>query len=191
MTTLPDRPATALVVVDVQNGVVSEAYDRDNVIANIAALVDKARAQGVMVVWVQHADDGLEPGSDAWQFVPELTRRDDEPLVHKRYGDSFEATTLDEVLAQQRVGHVVVAGAQTDACVRSTLHGAIVRGYDVTLVGDAHTTEDLTAYGAPPPQQVIAHANLCWAWQSAPGRRGATVATADVDFSAAVSPGEA
>ncbi|HTX01654.1 MAG TPA: isochorismatase family protein, partial [Acidimicrobiales bacterium] len=103
------------------------------------------------------------------------------------YGDSFEGTELEELLAQRRVGRLVVTGAQTDACIRSTLHGAFVRGYDVTLVGDAHTTEDLTEYGAPPPQQVVAHTNLYWDHQRAPGRRGATVDTADVDFAAASS----
>jgi hypothetical protein len=69
-------------------------------------------------------------------------------------------------------------------CIRSTLHGALVRGYDATLVSDAHTTEDLTAWGAPPPDQVIAHTNLYWSDQTAPGRTAGTIATTDVDFGA-------
>jgi len=76
----------------------------------------------------------------------------------------------------------VVAGAQTDMCIRSTLHGAITRGYDATLVSDAHTTEDLSSYGAPTPDLVIAHTNMYWKWQDAPGRQGGTVETKDVDF---------
>jgi nicotinamidase-related amidase len=80
------------------------------------------------------------------------------------------------------VGRLVVAGAQTDMCVRSTLHGALTRGYDALLVGDAHTTEDLTEWGAPPPAQVIAHTNLYWKFQSAPGRTAGTVPAAEVDF---------
>ena len=100
----------------------------------------------------------------------------------KNYGDAFEDTDLEDVLAELGVGRLVVTGAQTDACVRSTLHGAFVRGYDTTLVSDAHTTEDLTEWGAPPPDQVIAHTNLYWSFQAAPGRSAATVATADVDF---------
>lgn len=90
--------------------------------------------------------------------------------MHKNYGDLFQETELEHRLAERGVGRVVVTGAQTDACIRSTLHGAFVRGYDVTLVGDAHTTEDLSAYGAPPPEQVIRHTNLCWGNQGAPGR---------------------
>jgi nicotinamidase-related amidase len=185
MTTLPDRPNAALLVIDVQNGVVAGAHNRDEVIANISTLVDNARAQDVPVVWVQHSDEGLPRDSDEWQYVAELPRRDTEPLVHKNYGDSFEATELEQLLAERGVGRLIVTGAQTDACIRSTLHGAFVRGYDVTLVADAHTTEDLSAYGAPSPDKVIAHTNLYWKWQSAPGRHGETVNAADVNFAPA------
>ncbi|MFI1505365.1 cysteine hydrolase family protein [Streptomyces sp. NPDC020597] len=182
MTTLPDRPRTALLVIDVQKGVVAGAPRRDEVIANIGALIDAARAQGAPVVWVQHSDADLVRGSENWHFVEELVRLESEPLVHKGYFDSFEETELESVLAEHGVGRIVVTGAQTDACIRSTLHGAFVRGYDVTLVGDAHTTEDLSEYGAPAPEQVIAHTNLYWSWQSAPGRSAGTVDTAKVTF---------
>ena len=182
MTTLTDRPHTALLVIDVQNGVVGGAHERDKVVANIGTLVDRARAEGVEVVWVAHNSDEMPRDSDGWQYVPELARVDAEPLVHKTYADSFEETDLEAVLGDRGIGRLVVVGAQTDECIRSTLHGAIVRGYDATLVGDAHTTEDLTAYGAPPPDQVIAHTNLYWRYHIAPGRTAGTVDTADVDF---------
>lgn len=184
MTTLPDRPNAALLVIDVQNGVVADTHNRDRVIANINTVVDKARAEDAPVIWVQHSDDHLPRGSESWQYVPELVRRDSEPLVHKTYGDSFEGTDLEALLAERGVGRLIVTGAQTDACVRATLHGAFVRGYDVTLVGDAHTTEDLSEYGAPPPDQVIAHTNLYWQDESAPGRSAGTVASAEVSFAA-------
>jgi nicotinamidase-related amidase len=183
MTNLTDRPTTALMVIDVQNGVVAEAHQRDAVVANIRSLVDKARDEGIPVVWVQHSDDGLLKGSDDWAYVPELPRLDSEPLVHKSYGDSFEGTDLEDVLAKARVGRLVVAGAETDACIRSTIHGAFTRGYDVTLVGDAHTTNDNSEWGAPPPDQVIAHTNLYWQYHSAPGRKAGVSTTKDVSFS--------
>ncbi len=182
MTTLSDRPNTALIVVDVQNDVMANAHDRAGVVANIAALVDRARAEQVPVVWVQHADDHMPEGSAGWQYVPELTREDPEPVVHKRYGDSFDDTDLEAILAEHQVGHLVVTGAQTDACIRSTLHGAIVRGYDATLVGDAHTTEDQTEWGAPAPDKVIAHTNLYWQYHTAPGRLAQTVTTDSVNL---------
>jgi nicotinamidase-related amidase len=182
MTTLSDRPNTALLVIDVQKGVVADAYKRDFVVANICTLVDKAREEGVPIVWVQHSDGQLEKGSDAWKYVPELARQESEPLVHKTFGDAFEDTDLEEVLARARVGRLIVTGAQTDACIRSTIHGAFARGYDVTLVDDAHTTEDQSAWGAPTPDKVIAHTNLYWQYQTAPGRTAAVKATKDVKF---------
>jgi nicotinamidase-related amidase len=184
MTTLTDRPNTALLVVDVQNGVMDGAHNRDQVIANIAVLVDRARSATVPVVWVQHSSDELPEGSEVWRYVSELKQDESEPVVHKRYGDSFDDTDLETVLARLRVGRLVVAGAQTDECIRSTLHGAVVRGYDATLVSDAHTTEDTTAWGAPPPNLVIAHTNLYWSGHSAPGRTAGTVETKDVEFGA-------
>jgi nicotinamidase-related amidase len=182
VTTLADRPNTALVVIDLQNGVVAEAHDRDAVVGTIGGLVDRARLADVPVLWVQHSSDELPRDSEQWQYVPELDQAAGEPVVHKRYGDSFEDTDLEERLAERAVGRLVVTGAQTDACVRSTLHGAFVRGYDVTLVSDAHTTEDLTQWGAPPPDQVIAHTNLYWQFQAGPGREADVVGAADVDF---------
>ena len=182
MTSPTDRPGTALLVIDPQNGVVAAAYQRDAVLGNIAALIERARADSVPVVWVQHSDDGLPIDSDAWQIVPELTPAEEDPVIRKEYGDTFEATELERVLAEAGIGHLVISGAQTDACVRATLHGGFVRGYDVTLVSDAHTTEDLTEWGAPPPAQVISHANLYWTFQSAPGREGKVAPTTEVAF---------
>ncbi len=150
-------------------------------VANVATLVDRAHREQVPVVWVQHSDKHLERGSDNWHIVPELTP-DTEPLVEKNYGDSFEDTTLESVLAGLGVGRLVVVGAQTGACIRSTLHGALARGYDATLVSDAHTTRDESPWGAPPPDQVIAHTNFYWTYQAAPGRTAGTVRTDDVNF---------
>jgi nicotinamidase-related amidase len=182
MTTLENRPNTALVVVDVQNGVVEGAHARDTVVANIASLVEKAHQEGIPVVWVQHSDENLVKDSDNWRIVPELTPADGDPRVHKSYADSFEETTLENVLAGLGVGRLIVAGAQTDECIRSTLHGAIVRGYDATLVSDAHTTEDQSEWGAPPPDKVIAHTNLYWSYHKAPGRVAGTVDTKNVEY---------
>jgi nicotinamidase-related amidase len=182
MTTLESRPDTALLVVDMQIAALERAHEHDAVVATVGSLVERARQAGVPVVWVQHADEQLARGSDGWQIVSELTPGDSEPLVEKSYGDSFEDTTLESVLSGLNVGRLVVVGAQTDWCVRSTLHGALARGYDATLVSDAHTTDDQTEWGAPPPDKVIAHTNLYWSYQTAPGRTAGTVSSGDVDF---------
>lgn len=185
MTSLKDRPNTALLVVDVQNDVVAAAHKRDEVIANINTLVSKARAANVPVIWVQHSSENIVPDTEGWKYVPELQREDSEPLVHKKYGDSFEDTTLESELAKRGVGRVVVTGAQTDACIRATLHGAFTRGYDTVLASDAHTTDDLSEYGMPAPEKVIAHTNMYWTWQDGPGRKATVAETAKVDFGAA------
>lgn len=184
MTTLENRPNIALLVVDVQVGVVHDAFERDAIVTNIATLVESARVAGAPIVWVQHSSHDLVKGSDVWGIVPELVPDDTEPLIDKLYGDAFEDTDLESVLSNLGVGRLMIGGAQTDACIRSTLHGAFTRGYDTTLVSDAHTTGDLTKWGAPPPDQVIAHTNLYWNYQTAPGRMAGTVETAAVDFGA-------
>ena len=188
MTTLDDRPHTALLVIDVQNDVVADTYDRGAVVDRIALLVERVRDADVEVVWVQHHDADLPRDSQGWQLVAELVPNETEPVVHKSYGDAFEETDLEPVLAERGVGRLLVAGAQTDDCIRSTLHGAITRGYDTILVADAHTTEDSTAYGAPPPDKVITHTNLYWQYHEAPGRTAGVVTADDVDLSSLATP---
>jgi nicotinamidase-related amidase len=169
-------------VIDVQNGVMEGAHNRDAVVANIASLVDKARTEDIPVIWVQHSNEYMPIDSDGWQYVPELKLGESEPVVRKLYPDSFEETELESVLADRKIGRLVVAGAQTDECVRSTIHGAIVRGYDTLLVSDAHTTEDLSEWGAPTPDKVIDHTNLYWTNHQAPGRTAGTATTAEVSL---------
>lgn len=183
MSILENRFRTALLVIDVQIGVVAGACNRDGVITNIGTLVDKARAERVPVIWVQHSDDGLARGSADWQYVPELQPKASEPVVEKHFGDSFEDTDLESILSERGVGRVVVTGAQTDACIRSTLHGALVRGYDTTLVEDGHTTEDMRPWGAPiGPEEAIAYTNFYCRFSNAPGRSGSVAPTTEVEF---------
>ena len=182
MTSLAGRPNTALLVVDVQAGVMAGAHAKGAVIANISHVVEKARSAQVPVIWVRHASSHLVPGSNAWQIVAELSPAFGDSMVEKLYPDAFEETALEDILARLQAGRLFVTGAQTDECIRATLHGAIGRGYDVMLVSDAHTTEDQTAWGAPPPDKVIAHTNLTWANHRAPGREAGVVTAAAVTF---------
>jgi len=180
VTTLKRRPHSAVIVIDVQNDVMAASHERGAVVGAIGRLVERARSEGTGIIWIQHSDAEMPMGSREWSIVPELAPAEGETVVSKRYGDAFEDTDLEATLSKRRVGRLIVAGAQTDACVRSTLHGAFVRGYDVTLVADAHTTEDLSAWGAPGPADVIAHTNLYWAHQTAPGRTAEVVGADEV-----------
>ena len=180
MTTIPDRPNTALLVVDVQSGVMAHVHNRNAVIANISSLVEQARAASVPVIWVQHNDSELERGTEVWAYVPELDIKRDEPVIHKSYNDAFEETSLEDELSARCIGRLVIVGAQTEWCIRATLHGAIARGYDALLVSDAHTTNDMSPELTA--SSIIELTNTYWQWHSAPGRSAGTVSTAEVEF---------
>lgn len=176
------RPHTALIVVDVQKGVMGASWNSENVIATISDLVDRARAADTDVVWVRHTSGELPQGTEQWQIVDSLTPAEGEAIVEKTHGNTFEETDFEEVLAGKDIGRLVVTGAQSDACIRSTIHGGFARGYDVTLVSDAHTTEDLSEWGAPEPEKVVSHTNLYWGFESGAGRKASVQTAADVDF---------
>ena len=152
MTTLETRPNTALLIIDVQVGVVDKAHDREAIVGNIAALVERARHSGAPVIWIQHVSEQVwrrtaTPGAS---FL-NLSQPRPNSSWKKLMATPSRRPGLNTILNDLEVGRLIIAGAQTDACIRSTLHGALVRGYDVTLAADAHTTDDLSAYGAPPP----------------------------------------
>lgn len=180
MSTLAGRSDTALVVVDVQKAVVADVHERNRVVNTIAGLVDRARAASVPVIWIQHHDDHLERGSSAWEIVDELSPLHDEVVVHKSHNDAFEETSLERELAERSVSQLVVVGAQTEWCIRSTLHGAIARGYDALLVSDAHSTKDMSE--EIPASSIIALTNHYWHWHDVPHRTAGTAESRDVSF---------
>ena len=161
-----NRPNSALLVIDVQNDVVVSAFNRDAVIANINDLLSRARQDGAAVIWVQHDDGDMPAESEGWQIVPELTPAADEVIIRKSLRSSFDNTRLEELLTTLDVGRLVVAGAQTDFCVRWTLHGALERGYDTVLVADGHTTDEESPSSMPNGAQLVAHTNSVWASQA-------------------------
>ena len=183
MSTLEGRDGRALLVVDLQEGVVDGAHRREEVLGTVADLVARARAADVPVVWVQHHDDELVRGTPPWQWVEGLGPADGEPLVEKSYGDAFAGTTLEQTLAGLGTAEIVLVGASSEQCIRCTLHSAVVRGYDVALVAGAHTMADLTEYGLPEPAVVIgfldsvAASGMQW-----PGRGGRSVTPDAVGF---------
>lgn len=187
MATVREGKQAALVVVDVQVGVVAEAWQAPRVVANVALAVARARAQGVPVIWVQHHDHNLPQGSPQWQWVPDLVPGPGEPLIHKQFNSSFEQTALEAELAARGVAHIVLAGAQTSWCIRATAYAALERGYDLTLLKDAHTTETLVMDDGTrvEAEQAVHDLNIAMTWLSYPGRRNATAEAATVDFSGA------
>lgn len=184
MATVREGTKSALVVVDVQVGVMNGAWDAPRIIRNVSTAVGRARAVGVPVVWVQHSNDEMPKGSPQWQWVAELVPADGETLIHKNYNSSFEQTSLDAELARLHVAHIVLAGAATNWCIRATAYGALDRGYDVTLVEDAHTTESIELDGGATidAERVIQELNIAMKWLEYPGLRNGTAAAAEVVF---------
>lgn len=173
-----------LLIVDVQVGVMRETWDAVRIIGNVARVVERARAHAVPVIWVQHADNELVYGSPAWQWVPELAPADDEPLIHKGFNSSFENTALEDELAKLGATHIVLAGAASNWCIRATAYGALERGYDLTLIADAHTTGaiELEDGARIEAADVIRELNVAMTWLSYPGRTNGTATAEEIDF---------
>jgi len=160
MTAYEEHEKTVLMVIDVQNGVVENAWKRDEIVSRIANLVSRARDRGVSVIWVQHSENEMPIGSEEWQIVPELKPAKNEKIIHKLYRSAFEETELEEILAGLDIGHLVITGAQSNYCVRNTIHAGFERGFNITLVEDAHTTMDETWEGVKiTAEQIVAELN--------------------------------
>ena len=188
MATVREGEKRVLVVVDVQVGVMSGAWDAGRIVENVAQAVERARSEGVPVVWVQHSDEELPHGSAEWAWVPGLVPAGGEPVVHKQFNSAFEQTTLEEEFAELGVTHVALAGAATNWCIRATAYGALDRGYDLTLVADAHTTGDMKLDNGKmiPASSIIDELNACVTWLSYPGRTTRTATVDEIEF---VTPG--
>lgn len=184
MATVREGTRGVLLVVDVQAGVMSGAWDSERVVANVARAVERARADDVPVIWVQHSDEELRHGSPEWQLVPQLVPAEDEPVIHKNFNSAFEQTGLEDELAKVGATHVALAGAATNWCIRATAYGALSMGYDLTLIEDAHTTEsmDLGNGTTIEASNVIDELNVCMTWVSYPGRTTGTATAEKVDF---------
>jgi nicotinamidase-related amidase len=184
MATVREGNKAVLLVVDVQVGVMGESWDSARIIKNVARVVERARADGVPVVWVQHSDEELPYGSPQWQWVPELVPAEGELLIHKKFNSSFEQTELEEELAKLGATHVALAGAATNWCIRATAYGALDLGYDLTLIEDAHTTVtmDLDNGTKIEASNVVDELNVCMTWVSYPGRTNGTATAEQVDF---------
>jgi nicotinamidase-related amidase len=174
----------ALLVVDAQVGVLASVWDAKRIVGNLEVLVAKARTAGAPVIWVQHADNDLKFGSAPWKFAPPFAPAAAEIVIHKKFNSSFANTELDQRLKSLGVSRLVLAGAATNWCIRATAYAAVDRGYNLTLVSDAHSTEPIALAGGKvvPAEAIVADLNTVFEWLSAPGVRTAVQTTADVTF---------
>jgi nicotinamidase-related amidase len=186
MASIREGNKAVLVVVDVQVGVMRTAWDAPRIIKNISMAVEKARSQGIPILWVQHSDSELVYDSPNWQLVPELSPGKDELHIYKHFNSSFEQTPLEEILAQLGATHIVLAGAATNWCIRATAYAALDRGYDLTLIKDAHTTETIELENGAriDAANIILELNIAMKWLSYPGRKNDIASVEEIDLSA-------
>ncbi len=154
---------TALMVIDVQEGMQPKtAYDGASVVSRIAGLLEKARAAGVPVVYIQH-DGAKEPGHPLTKGKPghaiyhEIAPKAGEIVVVKQNCNSFQDTDLDARLRAAKINGLIVCGMQTEFCVDTAVRAAAERGYKITLVSDAHSTGDTPVMKA---KDIVAHHNF-------------------------------
>ena len=184
MATIRKGNKKILLVVDAQVGVLRNAWNAKEIIKNIGIAVEKAHKQNIPVIWVQHSDDELLYDSPDWQIVPELLPRTEEMRVYKQFNSSFEQTLLEDTLISLGATHIVLAGAATNWCIRATAYGALERGYDLTLLKDAHTTESIELENGSiiEAEDVIRELNIVMKWVSYPDRSTDVVSVEDIEL---------
>ncbi len=185
MSRFPERDASALVVVDAQQGPAAALAGVTAVLDAIADLVARARLVGVPVVWLRRVDAELRPGEPGWQLCDLLASEPGELLIDHAWDDGFIATDLADALGGLSAGHLWLAGLGSETAVLQTYLGALYRGFDVTLIEDAHAAADVEFDGCElSASQVVALVNrLVWRDQ-APDVSGDLMACANVVFSA-------
>jgi len=153
---------TGLLVIDVQQGLFTDygpLFQEQEMLSAIKQLISSARAAGAPVIYIQHcANEGesLAPATEGWQIHTEIQPREGDPVIQKRFSDSFKNTSLQQELESRGIKQLVIAGLQTEYCVDTTCRAAFSRDYDVTLVSDGHSTYDTEILKA---RDIIAHHN--------------------------------
>lgn len=190
MATVREGHKGVLLIVDAQVNVMKDAWEAARIIKNLARAVARARLEGVPVIWVQHSDRDLQHGSAGWQWVPELTPAEGEPAIDKHFNSAFEQTRLEDELARLDASHIVLAGAASNWCIRATAHGALDRGYDLTLIQDAHTTETMVLDDGTRIEaaRVVDELNVAMTWLSYPGRTTGTATAEQINFVVSSTP---
>ncbi|WP_407168156.1 isochorismatase family protein [Bradyrhizobium sp. ORS 111] len=145
-------PITALIVVDLQNGLLGSSFIHPiaEVVARASALAAAFRRRGLPVALVNV--DGSAPGRteraprhsgplpDGWtDLLPELDRQASDIVVTKRTWGAFASTDLERRLKERGVTQVVITGVATGTGVEATARQAYEAGFNVTLAADAMT----------------------------------------------------
>lgn len=151
-------PASALILVDLQNGILAypTAHPIEGVLDRAAALAREFRERGRPVVLVNVAagapgrnEQGRRMGEfppEALVFAPVLEQQPSDHVVTKRTWGAFTGTGLERLLRDAGVTQVVIGGVATSIGVESTARQAHELGFHVTLAVDAMTDMNAEAH---------------------------------------------
>lgn len=181
---ISSEPKSALLVVDAQVGVLGSVWESKRLVGNIKTLVGRARESKTPIVWVQHSDQELKYGSESWKLADDFTPQPNELVIHKRYNSSFADTDLERWLREAGIKRIILTGAATNWCIRATAYSAMDRGYDIVIVSDGHSTENLQLADGTGVQakDIIDEFNAVMCWISAPSVRVEVKTTSEVTF---------
>jgi nicotinamidase-related amidase len=113
----------------------------EKVALRLKELLDLARSAGVQVVHIRNnggEGDPDQPGTPGWELVFDV--RPDESVIDKHEPDAFAGTNLADLLPPS--APLIIAGMQSEYCIRATSLAALDRGHPVILVRGAHATYD-------------------------------------------------
>jgi nicotinamidase-related amidase len=163
----------AFLIIDMQVGSFSNEsprFDSDGVVQRINTLSNHSRNQGNKIIFIQH--DGTKEkfllhGTSDWNILPTINQSEKDIYIEKTANDSFYRTDLETTLRAYSINELYIAGCATDFCVNSTVHSALVKDFNITVVKDCHTTADRPNFKA---EELIHFHN--WLWQNLTPTKG-------------------
>jgi nicotinamidase-related amidase len=150
-----------LLIIDAQQALMdgnqeeSAVFNKVQVISNINLVIDKAKKLDILIVFIRDLDVAGGQG-EGFQVHKEINVPTEAVVLDKAATNSFHGTGLLNHLQSQEIEHIVVMGCATQHCIDSAVRTATISGFDVTLVGDGHSTTDSDVLSA---EQIIMHHN--------------------------------
>jgi nicotinamidase-related amidase len=151
----------ALLVIDAQQELIegneneSSVFNKEQLLNNINFIIEKAKESDALITFVRDKDVGGGEG-EGFQVHQKINVPPTSMIFDKKATNSFYGTGLLDYLKDHEIEHLVIMGCQTEYCIDSAVRTATLNGFDVTLVGDGHSTKDSTVLTA---EQIINHHN--------------------------------
>ncbi|MFC0190042.1 cysteine hydrolase family protein [Fictibacillus aquaticus] len=151
----------ALLVIDAQQELIEGndkeqcVFEKERLVENINAVLEKAQHEQASIVFVRDLDvaNGEGPGFEIHRGIQVPSSA---VTFDKKATSSFYGTDLLPYLKDSQIEHLVIMGCKTEHCIDTAVRAATVNGFDVTLVGDGHSTTDSKVLTA---EQIIQHHN--------------------------------